>query len=88
MLSIVLRYCIKKAFVRDNFTKSVLENFTNGSSSNTEMKTIGDPALYLKEWEKDEENCREIAVGNNIRIFDETVQIFLSAKDAYVFLLS
>ena len=66
----------------------MLENFTNGSSSNTEMKTIGDPALYLKEWEKDEENGREIAVGNNIRMFDETVQMFLSARDAYVFLLS
>ena len=52
------------------------------------MKTMGDPALYLKEWEKDEENGREIAVGNNIRMFDETVQIFLSARDAYVFLLS
>lgn len=77
MLSIALRYCIKKAFVRDNFTKSVLENFTNGSSSsNAEIKTIGDPALYLKEWEKDEENGKEIAVGDNNRIFDETVQIF------------
>ncbi len=41
------------------------------------MKTVGDPALYLKEREKDEENDREIAVGNNIRMFDETVQIFL-----------
>ena len=81
MLSIALRYCIKKAFVRDNFTKNVLENFTNGSSNNAEIKTIGDPALYLKEWEKDEENGKEIAVGDNNRTFDETVQIFLSARD-------
>lgn len=81
MLSIALRYCIKKAFVRDNFTKNVLENFTNGSSSNAEIKTIGDPALYLKEWERDEENGKEIAVGDNNRIFDETIQIFLSARD-------
>lgn len=81
MLSIALRYCIKKAFVRDNFTKNVLENFTNGSSSNAEIKTIGDPALYLKEWKIDEENGKEIAVGDNNRIFDETIQIFLSARD-------
>jgi hypothetical protein len=38
--------------------------------------------------EKRRRNDREIAVGNNIRMFDETVQIFLSAKDDYVFLLS
>ncbi|MDQ3837257.1 MAG: hypothetical protein M3270_10050 [Thermoproteota archaeon] len=63
MLSIALRYCIKKAFVRDNFTKSVLGRFGNGRSNDTEIKTIGDPALYLKEWEKDEEeNSVAIAV--------------------------
>lgn len=85
MLSITLRYCIKKAFVRDDFTKSVLENFVNGSNrSNTEIETIGDPALYLKEWEKEEESDRAIAVaGNNNsnRISDDTVRIFLSARD-------
>jgi polysaccharide pyruvyl transferase WcaK-like protein len=93
MLSIALRYCIKKAFVRDDFTKSVLENFVNGSNrSTTEIETIGDPALYLKEWEKNVENDRAIAVvgnnnnnknknNNNIRISDDTVRIFLSARD-------
>lgn len=85
MLSIALRYCIKKAFVRDDFTKSVLENFVNVSnSSNTEIETIGDPALYLKEWEKEEESDRAIAVAgnnNNNRISDNTVHIFLSARD-------
>jgi polysaccharide pyruvyl transferase WcaK-like protein len=80
MLSIALRYCIKKAFVRDNFTKSVLEIFANGSNS-TEIKTIGDPALYLKEWIKDEEDARAFAVGDNNRMFDDTLQIFLSARD-------
>ena len=81
MLGIEQRYSIKRAFVRGNVTKSVLENFTNHRSGNTEIETIGDPALYLKEWEKDEENGKEIAVGNNNRIFDETIQIFLSARD-------
>lgn len=87
MLSIALRYCIKKAFVRDDFTKSVLENFVNGSNSSiTEIETIGDPALYLKEWERgeEEENDRTITVAgnnNNNRISDDTVRIFLSARD-------
>ncbi|MFL6325596.1 MAG: polysaccharide pyruvyl transferase family protein [Nitrososphaeraceae archaeon] len=84
LLSVTLRYCIKKAFVRDNFTKSILENFANGRSKDTEIKTIGDPALYLKEWEKDEEEEGEsgaIAVGDDNRMLDDTVQIFLSARD-------
>ncbi|MFL6477314.1 MAG: polysaccharide pyruvyl transferase family protein [Nitrososphaera sp.] len=85
LLSVTLRYCIKKAFVRDNFTKSILENFANGRSNDTEIKTIGDPALYLKEWEKveqeEEGESGAIAVGDDNRMLDDTVQIFLSARD-------
>ena len=49
MLSLVLRHSIKKALVGDNFTEGILKHF--GDSSSTKVKTIGDPALFLKEWE-------------------------------------
>ena len=49
MLSLVLRHSIKKALVRDNFTEGLLKHF--GNSSSIKVKTNGDPALFLKEWE-------------------------------------
>jgi polysaccharide pyruvyl transferase WcaK-like protein len=76
VLSLVLRYSIKKALVRDNFTKSMLEHFANSNS--TKVKTIGDPALYLKEWDVGSGN-EELDDHNTI--LNHTAKIFVSARD-------
>jgi len=76
VLSLVLRYSIKKALVRDNFTKSVLEHFANSNS--TKGKTIGDPALYLKEWDVGSTNRKADA---HYTIFNHTAKIFVNARD-------
>jgi polysaccharide pyruvyl transferase WcaK-like protein len=74
MLSLVLRHSIKKALVRDNFTEAILKHFANGTS--TKITTIGDPALFLKEWED-----RSTANKSNDDESNSTAKIFVSARD-------
>jgi hypothetical protein len=77
MLSLVLRHSIKKALVRDNFTEGVLKHFGNGSS--IKVKTIGDPALFLRELEDGNGGNKE-SEGHST-LFNHTAKIFVSARD-------
>jgi polysaccharide pyruvyl transferase WcaK-like protein len=77
MLSLVLRHSIKKALVRDNFTEGVLKHF--GPSSSIKVKTIGDPALFLKEWEDGNGGNKENE--GHSTLFNHTAKIFASARD-------
>jgi polysaccharide pyruvyl transferase WcaK-like protein len=77
MLSLVLRHSIKKALVRDNFTEGLLKHF--GNSSSIKVKTIGDPALFLKEWEDGNGGNKES--DGHSTFFDHTAKIFVSARD-------
>jgi polysaccharide pyruvyl transferase WcaK-like protein len=77
MLSLVLRHSIKKALVRDNFTEGVLKHF--GNSSSIKVKTIGDPALFLKEWEDGNGGNKENE--GHSTLFNHTAKIFVSARD-------
>jgi polysaccharide pyruvyl transferase WcaK-like protein len=78
MLSLVLRHSIKKALVRDNFTEGVLKHFGNSSNS-IKVKTIGDPALFLKEWEDSNGGNKENE--GHSTLFNQTAKIFVSARD-------
>ncbi len=78
MLSLVLRHSIKKALVRDNFTEGVLKHFANSSS--TKVMTIGDPALFLKEWEIGNAASRKKSRAQSA-LFKHTAKIFVSARD-------
>ncbi len=77
LLSLALRYSIKKALVRDNFTKSVLKDFENGNA--TKVTTIGDPALLLREWEYFSDQT--IQNEDNINLVNDSAKIFVSARD-------
>jgi polysaccharide pyruvyl transferase WcaK-like protein len=77
ILSLVLRHSIKKALVRDNFTEGLLKHF--GNSSSIKVKTIGDPALFLKEWEDGKRGNKEIEGPSTL--FNHTAKIFVSARD-------
>jgi polysaccharide pyruvyl transferase WcaK-like protein len=77
MLSLVLRHSIKRALVRDNFTETVLKRFANSTSA--KVKTIGDPALFLKEWENG--NGANKKDGGHSTLFNPTAKIFVSARD-------
>jgi len=77
VLSVVLRHSIKKALVRDNFTEGVLKHFENSNS--IKIKTIGDPALSLKEWE-DGNGANKESEGNST-LFNNTAKVFVSARD-------
>jgi polysaccharide pyruvyl transferase WcaK-like protein len=76
MLSLVLRHSIKKALVRDNFTEGILKHF--GNSSSIKVKTIGDPALFLKEWEDGNRGNKES--DDHSSLFNHTAKIFVSAR--------
>jgi polysaccharide pyruvyl transferase WcaK-like protein len=78
MLSLVLRHSIKKALVRDNFTEGVLKHFANSTS--TKVTTIGDPALFLKEWE-DGSGANKKKDEDHSTLFNHTAKIFVSARD-------
>ena len=78
MLSLVLRHSIKKAMVRDNFTEGVLKHFANGTS--TKVTTIGDPALFLKEWD-DGNGADKKNDEDNSAPFNQTAKILVSARD-------
>ncbi|MDP8888364.1 MAG: polysaccharide pyruvyl transferase family protein, partial [Thermoproteota archaeon] len=78
MLSLVLRHSIKKALVRDNFTEAVLKHFANSTS--TKVTTIGDPALFLKEWENGSGDNKRKDEGNST-LLNHTAKIFVSARD-------
>ncbi|HET6808360.1 MAG TPA: polysaccharide pyruvyl transferase family protein [Nitrososphaera sp.] len=78
MLSLVLRHSIKKALVRDNFTEGVLKHFAN--STTTKVTTIGDPALFLKEWD-DGNGANKKEGEDNSTLFKHTAKIFVSARD-------
>jgi polysaccharide pyruvyl transferase WcaK-like protein len=78
MLSLVLRHSIKKAFVRDNFTEGVLKHFAN--STGTKVSTIGDPALFLKEWE-DGSGANKKKDEDHRTVFKHTAKILVSARD-------
>ena len=78
MLSLVLRHSIKKALVRDNFTEGVLKHFANGTG--TKVTTIGDPALFLKEWEDGNGN-NKVKDEVHSTLFNHTAKIFVSARD-------
>jgi polysaccharide pyruvyl transferase WcaK-like protein len=80
MLSLVLRHSIKKALVRDNFTEGVLKHFANSNSSSTKVTTIGDPALFLKEWEDGNADSKKKPSGQST-LFKHTAKIFVSARD-------
>jgi len=77
MLSLVLRHSIKKALVRDNFTEGILKHF--GNCSSIKVKTIGDPALFLKEWEDGNGGNKESDDPSSL--FNHTAKIFVSARD-------
>jgi polysaccharide pyruvyl transferase WcaK-like protein len=79
MLSLVLRHSIKKALVRDNFTEGVLKHFAN--STNTKVTTIGDPALFLKEWDGASGAHKKNGEDNSSTHFNQTARIFVSARD-------
>jgi polysaccharide pyruvyl transferase WcaK-like protein len=78
MLSLVLRHSIKKALVRDNFTEGVLRHFANSTS--TKVTTIGDPALFLKEWD-DGDGADKKNNEDNSTPFNQTTKILVSARD-------
>ncbi len=78
MLSLVLRHSIKKALVRDNFTEVVLKHFAN--STGTKITAIGDPALFLKEWE-DGNGANKKKDRSHSTLFNHTAKIFVSARD-------
>ena len=78
MLSLVLRHSIKKALVRDNFTEGVLKHLANSTS--TKVTTIGDPALFLKEWE-DGSGANKKKDEDHSTLFNHTAKIFVSARD-------
>ena len=78
MLSLVLRHSIKKALVRDKFTEVVLKRFANRTG--TKVTTIGDPALFLKEWE-DGNGANKKKDGSHRTLFNHTAKIFVSARD-------
>ncbi|MDQ3967371.1 MAG: polysaccharide pyruvyl transferase family protein [Thermoproteota archaeon] len=78
MLSLVLRHSIKKALVRDNFTEVVLKHF--GNSTGTKVTRIGDPALFLKEWE-DGSGANKKKDRGHSTLFNHTAKIFVSARD-------
>jgi polysaccharide pyruvyl transferase WcaK-like protein len=78
MLSLVLRHSIKRALVRDNFTETVLKRFANSTSA--KVKTIGDPALFLKEWENGNGANKKKDEGHST-LFNPTAKIFVSARD-------
>lgn len=78
MLSLVLRHSIKKALVRDNFTEGVLKHFANGNG--TKVTTIGDPALFLKEWGNGNRANKEKDEVHST-LFNHTAKIFVSARD-------
>ena len=78
MLSLVLKHSIKKALVRDNFTEVVLKHFAN--STGTKITAIGDPALFLKEWE-DGNGANKKKDGSHSTVFNHTAKIFVSARD-------
>jgi polysaccharide pyruvyl transferase WcaK-like protein len=78
MLWLVLRHSIKKALVRDNFTEVVLKHFS--SSTGTKVTRIGDPALFLKEWE-DGSGANKKKDGGHSTLFNHTAKIFVSARD-------
>jgi polysaccharide pyruvyl transferase WcaK-like protein len=79
MLSLVLRHSIKKALVRDNFTEGVLKHFANSTS--TKVATIGDPALFLKEWDNGSGANKKKNDDDNSTPFNQTAKIFVSARD-------
>ena len=81
MLSLVLRHSIKKALVRDNFTEAVLKHFANSSS--IEVMTIGDPALFLKEWEYGNAASKKKPRPQST-LFNHTAKIFVSARDLHL----
>jgi hypothetical protein len=78
MLSLVLRHSIKKALVRDNFTEGVLKHFANSTS--TKVATIGDPALFLKEWDNGSGANKKKNDDDNSTPFNQTAKIFVSAR--------
>jgi polysaccharide pyruvyl transferase WcaK-like protein len=78
ILSLVLRFTIRKALVRDNFTENVLKRFLNGNA--LEVTTIGDPALFLKEWGTPTEDIKKNH-GRHSNILDRTAKIFVSARN-------
>jgi polysaccharide pyruvyl transferase WcaK-like protein len=78
MLSLVLRHSIKKALVRDNFTEGVLKHFAKSTS--TKVTTIGDPALFLKEWE-DSSGANKTKDEGHSTLLNHTAKIFVSARD-------
>jgi polysaccharide pyruvyl transferase WcaK-like protein len=77
MLSLVLRHSIKKAPAGDNFTEGILKHF--GDSSSTKVKTIGDPALFLKEWESSSGSNKENE--GHSTLFNHAAKIFVNARD-------
>jgi polysaccharide pyruvyl transferase WcaK-like protein len=81
MLSLVLRHSIKKALVRDSFTEGVLKHFANNSG--TKVTTIGDPALFLKEWE-DGNGASKKKAEDQSTLFKQTAKIFVSARDLHL----
>jgi hypothetical protein len=54
-----------------------VEHFVN-SNNNRKVKTIGDPALYLKEWDVGSANEE---VDDHNTILNHTAKIFVSARD-------
>ena len=52
-----------------------MEHFVN-SNNNRKVKTIGDPALYLKEWDVGSANEE---VDDHNTILNHTAKIFVSA---------
>src|SRR5215218_8708492 len=82
MLSLVLRHSIKKALVRDNFTEGVLKHFAKSTS--TKVTTIGDPALFLKEWE-DSSGANKTKDEGHSTLLNHTAKIFVSARDLDLF---
>jgi polysaccharide pyruvyl transferase WcaK-like protein len=79
MLSLVLRHSIKKALVRDNFTEGVLKHFANTTSA--KVATIGDPALFLKEWNDSNGANKKARDEDNSTLLNHTTKIFVSARD-------
>ncbi|MDQ3998842.1 MAG: polysaccharide pyruvyl transferase family protein [Thermoproteota archaeon] len=78
MLSLVLRHSIKKALVRDNFTEGILKHFANSTS--TKVARIGDPALFLKEWDNCSGANKKKNDDDNSTPFNQTAKIFVSAR--------